>query len=52
MKATLFLRPKNRKSAAPIISTLVTESQKMVPNHTFSFHYIYYNNMKSITFSV
>ena len=30
---------------------IVTESWKMVPNHTFLFHYIYYNNMKCITFS-
>ena len=30
---------------------IVTESQKMVPNHTFLFHYICYCNMKSNAFS-
>ena len=34
-----------------IIIIYVTEYQKMVPNHTFLFHYIYYCNMNSITFS-
>ena len=29
----------------------VTESRKMVPNHTFLFHYIYYCYMDTITFS-
>ena len=29
----------------------VTESRKMVPNHTFLFHYIYYYYMNTITFS-
>ena len=29
----------------------VTESRKMVPNHTFLFHYIYYCNTNSIAFS-
>ena len=29
----------------------VTKSRKMVPNHTFLFHYIYYCNMNSIAFS-
>ena len=29
----------------------MTESRKMVPNHTFLFHYIYYCNMNSIAFS-
>ena len=29
----------------------VTESWKKVPNHTFLFHYIYYCNMNSISFS-
>ena len=27
----------------------MTESRKMVPNHTFLFDYIYYCNMSSIT---
>ena len=29
----------------------VTESRKMVPNHTLLFHYIYNCNMNGITFS-
>ena len=32
-------------------TSIVTESQKTVPNHTFLFHYIYYCNMNGITFS-
>ena len=33
------------------LSQYVTKSRKMVPNHTFLFHYIYYCNMNSIAFS-
>ena len=35
----------------PSNKAYVTESRKTVLNHTFLFHYIYYCNMNSITFS-